>query len=46
MFYSIELDWKVKVSRPYALTERNAMKEFWDSEGIAPRILDLGTRWS
>jgi hypothetical protein len=26
------------------LTEHHAMKVYWGSEGIAPRILDLGTR--
>jgi hypothetical protein len=27
------------------LTKHHAMKTYWGSEGIAPRILDLGTRW-
>jgi hypothetical protein len=27
------------------LTEHHAMKPYWGSGGIAPRILDLGTRW-
>jgi hypothetical protein len=27
------------------LTEHHAMKADWGSEGIAPHILDLGTRW-
>jgi hypothetical protein len=27
------------------LTEHHAMKAYWVSENIAPRILDLGTRW-
>jgi hypothetical protein len=27
------------------LTEHYAMKAYWGSGGIAPRILDLGTRW-
>jgi hypothetical protein len=27
------------------LTEHHAMKVYWGSGGIAPRILDLGTRW-
>jgi hypothetical protein len=26
------------------LTEHNAMKAYWGSGGIAPRVLDLGTR--
>jgi hypothetical protein len=28
------------------LTEHHAMKTYWGTGGIAPRILDLGTRWS
>jgi hypothetical protein len=28
-----------------ALTERHAMKAYWESGGIAPRIFDLCTRW-
>jgi hypothetical protein len=27
------------------LTEHHAMKTYWGTEGIAPRILNLGTRW-
>jgi hypothetical protein len=27
------------------LTKHHAMKAYWGSGGIAPRILDLGTRW-
>jgi hypothetical protein len=27
------------------LTKYHAMKTYWGSGGIAPRILDLGTRW-
>jgi hypothetical protein len=27
------------------LTDHHAMKAYWVSGGIAPRILDLGTRW-
>jgi hypothetical protein len=30
---------------PCALTEHHAMRAYWGSGGIAPRILDLGTRW-
>jgi len=30
---------------PALLTEHHAMKAYWASEGIAPHILDLGTRW-
>jgi hypothetical protein len=28
-----------------SLTEHHAMKTYWGSEGIAQRILELGTRW-
>jgi hypothetical protein len=34
----------VKVKWPCLLTEYNAMKAYWESEGTAPRILDLSTR--
>jgi hypothetical protein len=34
---------KVKLS--LCLTKHHAMKAYWRSGGIAPRILDLGTRW-
>jgi hypothetical protein len=27
------------------LTKHHAMKTYWGSWGVAPRILDLGTRW-
>jgi hypothetical protein len=30
---------------PVLLTEHHAMKAYYGSEGIAPRILDLGTWW-
>jgi len=30
---------------PVLLTEHHAMKAYWSSEGIAPRILDLDTKW-
>jgi hypothetical protein len=33
---------KVKVS--LCLNEQHAMKTYWGSGGIAPRLLDLGTR--
>jgi hypothetical protein len=26
-------------------TEHHAMKAYWGSRGIPPRILDIGTRW-
>jgi hypothetical protein len=34
---------KVKLS--LCLTKQHAMKTYWGSGSIAPRILDLGTRW-
>jgi hypothetical protein len=36
---------KVKLSLCFFLTEHHAMKAYWVSGSIAPRILDLGTRW-
>jgi hypothetical protein len=33
------------LSCPLCLTKHHAMKTYWESGGIAPRILDLGTRW-
>jgi hypothetical protein len=43
----IILEWKVKVNVKLSpcLTKHHAMKTYWGSGGIAPRILDLGTRW-
>jgi hypothetical protein len=35
---------KVKVKLALCLTKHHAMKTYWGSGGIAPRILDLGTR--
>jgi hypothetical protein len=35
---------KVKVKSLY-LTKHHAMKTYWGRGGIAPSILDLGTRW-
>jgi hypothetical protein len=29
----------------FSLTQHHAMKAYWGSGGIAPHILDLGTRW-
>jgi hypothetical protein len=40
---------KGKVVLCFFLTEHHAMKAYWGSGGIAPRILDLGTdggKWS
>jgi len=28
-----------------SLTKHHALKTYWGSGGIVPRILDLGTRW-
>jgi hypothetical protein len=36
---------KVKVKLSLWLTKNHAMKMYWRSGGIAPHILDLGTRW-
>jgi hypothetical protein len=36
---------KVKVKLSLCLIKYHAMKTNWGSGGIAPRILDLGTRW-
>jgi hypothetical protein len=41
----IEKDVKVKVKLSLCLTKHHVMKAYWGSGGIAPRILDLGTRW-
>jgi hypothetical protein len=32
-------------SKRWSLTEHHATKAYWGSEIIAPRILNLGTRW-
>jgi hypothetical protein len=34
-----------KVVPVFFLTEHHAIKTYWGSGGIAPHILDLGTRW-
>jgi hypothetical protein len=36
---------KVKIKLSLYSTKHHAMKTYWGSGGIAPRILDLGTRW-
>jgi hypothetical protein len=36
---------KKKVKLSLYLTKHHAIRAYWGSEGIAPRILDLGTRW-
>jgi hypothetical protein len=35
----------IKVKLFLCLTKHHAMKTYWGSGGIVPRILDLGTRW-
>jgi len=44
MFFNIK--GKIKVKLSLCLTKHHAIKTYWGSGGIAPRILDLGTRWS
>jgi hypothetical protein len=36
---------EVKVKVSLCLTKHHAMKTYWVSGGVAPRILDLGIRW-
>jgi hypothetical protein len=36
---------KKKVKLSLCLTKHHAMKTYWESAGITPRILDLSTRW-
>jgi hypothetical protein len=36
---------KVKVKLSLCLTKHHVMKAYWGSGGIAPSILDFGTRW-
>jgi hypothetical protein len=36
---------KIKVKFLLCLTKHHAIKTYWGSGGIAPRILVLGTRW-
>jgi hypothetical protein len=42
-FTQVKVKGKVKLS--LCLTKHHAMKTYWGSGSIAPRILDLGTRW-
>jgi hypothetical protein len=37
--------YELKVKLFLCLAKHHAMKTCWGSGGIAPRILDLGTRW-
>jgi len=43
-FDSGRILYNIKV-KSLCLTKRHAMKAYWGSRGIVPRILDLGTRW-
>jgi hypothetical protein len=36
---------KVHVKLSLRLTKHHATKTYWGSECVAPRVLDLGTRW-
>jgi hypothetical protein len=36
---------KVKVKLSLYLAKHHAIKTYWGSGGIVPRILDLGNRW-
>jgi hypothetical protein len=42
-FYLALVKVKVRFSPCFYLTEHHGMKAYWGSEGIAPRILNLGT---
>jgi hypothetical protein len=35
----------IKVKLSLCLTKHHAIKTYWGSGGIAPRILDFGTTW-
>jgi len=41
----VAIIYKVKVKLSLCLTKHHTMKTYWRSWGIAPRILDIGTRW-
>jgi hypothetical protein len=43
--YELLVKAKVKVKFSLCLTKHYDMRAYWGSGGIAPRILDLGTRW-
>jgi len=43
IFMCIKVNGKVKLS--LLLTKHHAMKTYWGSEDIAPRILNLDTSW-
>jgi hypothetical protein len=42
---SFKVKCKRKVVPVLFLTDHRAMKAYWGSEGIAPRISYFGTRW-
>jgi hypothetical protein len=37
---------KVKAKLSLCLIKHHTMKTYWENGGIAPRIIDLGTRWT
>jgi hypothetical protein len=43
--YKSKFGYEVKVMLSLSLTTYHAMKTYWDSGCIAPRGLNLGTRW-
>jgi hypothetical protein len=45
MSFKFGTEVKGKVFLVLFLNEHHAMKAYWGSEGIAPLILYLGTRW-
>jgi hypothetical protein len=45
LFYCQIFISKVKVKMSLYLTKHHAMKKYLGTTGIAPRVLNLGTRW-
>jgi hypothetical protein len=45
MKVKLKVEVMVKFSQCFFLTKHHAMKTYGGSGGIAPWILDLGTRW-
>jgi hypothetical protein len=45
IYKTTKVNVKVKVKLSLRLPKHHAMKTYWGSGGIAPRIFDLGTRW-
>jgi hypothetical protein len=39
------VEWHKRFKESFFLTEHRIMKVHWGSRGIAPHILNLGTRW-